>query len=246
MAGMRLIEKDRENSRWQTFTGILFKWEKMSVCCSLADLFLSYTHSNCHLVCIPGYKHIYNHRVGWNRGGVLILISNELTSRRCDDLCLNEATIECCCAEIKLPKQNLLVSSIYRPPNTSAPAFNIKFEKLVTQIQKKQSSCIVGLDHNLDLIKSHQYWPTQDFLQTVLHHGLIPCVTRPTRITNTSATLIDNIIVSRDIYNAFEMGIKIVATDHWRAKLWLEYITQNRQCEWIVPTVTLEANRCTR
>ena len=40
MAGMHQGEKDIENSRWQTFTGILFQWEKMSVCCSLADPFL--------------------------------------------------------------------------------------------------------------------------------------------------------------------------------------------------------------
>ena len=135
------------------------------------------TNSNCHLVCIPGYKHIYNHRTGRNGGGVSILISNELTSRRCDDLCLNEATLECCCAEIKLPKQKLLVSSIYHPPNISAPSFNIKFEKLFPQMMKKQSSCIIGSDHNLDLIKSQQHRPTQDFLENVLHHGLIPCVT---------------------------------------------------------------------
>ena len=38
---MHQIEKDREISRWQTFTGILFQWEKMSMFCSLADPFLS-------------------------------------------------------------------------------------------------------------------------------------------------------------------------------------------------------------
>ena len=39
MAGMRIYEKDRENSRRQTFTGIRSQW-KMSLCCCLANLFL--------------------------------------------------------------------------------------------------------------------------------------------------------------------------------------------------------------
>ena len=40
MVGTHLYEKDRENSKRQTFTGIHPQWRKMSTHCCLADLFL--------------------------------------------------------------------------------------------------------------------------------------------------------------------------------------------------------------
>ena len=109
--------------------------------------------------------------------------------------------------EIKLLKQKLLVSSIYRPPNTNTLTFSSNFEKLLKNMTKTKYGCIVGLDHNLDLLKSSNHHPTQLFLENVLQYGLIPCITHPTRITKSSATLIDNIIVSRDIYNNTRSGI---------------------------------------
>ena len=63
--------------------------------------------------------------------------------------------------------------------------------------KEKPKGIIIGLDHNLDFLKADKHHATNDFIQSNLDFGLIPTVTRPTRITNTSATLIDNIIVSQ-------------------------------------------------
>ena len=68
---------------------------------------------------------------------------------------------------------------------------------------------MIGLDHNLDLLKTDKHKPTQTFLESVLENSYIPCITRPTRNTHSSATLIDNILVSRDIYNNITSGIDI-------------------------------------
>ena len=62
------------------------------------------------------------------------------------------------------------------------------------------------MDHNLDLLKSYLNQPTNDFMDLNLDKELIPCITKPTRITNNSATLIDNILISRSLqqnYNSF-------------------------------------------
>ena len=61
--------------------------------------------------------------------------------------------------------------------------------------KEKPKGIIIGLDHNLDFLKADKHHATNDFIQNNLDFGLIPTITRPTRITNTSATLIDNIIV---------------------------------------------------
>ena len=48
------------------------------------------------------------------------------------------------------------------------------------------------MDHNLDLLKSHIHKKTQELLNLSLDLDLFPVITRPTRITHTSATLIDS------------------------------------------------------
>ena len=58
---------------------------------------------------------------------------------------------------------------------------------------------VIGIDQNLDLLKSHEHNQTQNFLETNLDHNLLPTVTWLTRITMHTATLIDNIYISNGL-----------------------------------------------
>ena len=58
---------------------------------------------------------------------------------------------------------------------------------------------IIGIDQNLDLLKTHIHHQTQQFLKNNLDHNLLPAITRPTRITRSSVILIDNIYISIDL-----------------------------------------------
>ena len=174
------------------------------------------TQSNKHLVNILGYRHYMQHHTGKKGGGVSLLISNELTSQKCENLCHNESYLECCTIEVKLPLLKLIVSSVYRPSNTDSNSFNRLFDKLLNSICKKSNNSLIGLDHNLDLLKSHSHKPTHSFLENTLDNAHVPIITRPTRITKSSATLIDNLPVSRDIYNNVCCGIAISnLSDHF-------------------------------
>ena len=51
------------------------------------------------------------------------------------------------------------------------------------------------MDHNLDLLKNHLHNNTQEFININYDCDLFPVITKPTRITHTSATLIDNIFL---------------------------------------------------
>ena len=75
-----------------------------------------------------------------------------------------------------------------------------EYRRLLNSLKKHKShEIIIGLDHNLDLLKSHLSQPTNEFMELNLDRELIPCITKPTRITNNSATLIDNILISRSL-----------------------------------------------
>ena len=52
------------------------------------------------------------------------------------------------------------------------------------------------MDHNLDLIKHAQHESTEVFINSMLENSSFPCITQPTRVTQTSSTLIDNIFVN--------------------------------------------------
>ena len=73
----------------------------------------------------------------------------------------------------------------------------------------KNSTLVIGLDHNMDFLKSTNHVNTQNFLEIILENNLIPTITRPTRITQTSATLIDNILVSSEQIGSIRSSICI-------------------------------------
>ena len=99
-------------------------------------------------------------------------------------------------AEIVLKKNKLLVRSLYRAPNTDQSKFLNDYKNFIDVLTKNSDyKIILGMDHNLDLLKSHIHKKTQQFLNLNLDLDLFPVITRLTRITHTSATLIDKIFL---------------------------------------------------
>ena len=91
---------------------------------------------------------------------------------------------------------------MYRPPNTSEKEFIKNYKKFLSKfISIQLDNLIIGLDHTMDFLKSHIHTPTKDFIELNLEHSLLPAITKPTRITRSTATLIDNIILGRTYQN---------------------------------------------
>ena len=65
------------------------------------------------------------------------------------------------------------------------------------------------MDHNLDFLKSYTHENTQNFINYNLESDLFPVIIRPTRITHSSATLIDNIFVESKLTGRFTSKILI-------------------------------------
>ena len=61
----------------------------------------------------------------------------------------------------------------------------------------------------MDFLKASRHTNTQKFLEYNLEINLLPVITKPTRITDTSATLIDNILISSKLQQAYHSGIII-------------------------------------
>ena len=100
---------------------------------------------------------------------------------------------------------------MYKCPNTDSAHLIKSTEDIVTKTRcnknKKQPELIIGMDHNLDLLKGQTHQPTRQFINKTNNLNLLPTITRPSRITSHSATLIDNIYVSEELHHNFESVI---------------------------------------
>ena len=99
---------------------------------------------------------------------------------------------------------------------------------------------MIGLDHNLDLLKNSTHSLTQQFLKATLDAHLIPVITKPTRVTHCSATLIDNILIKSDHCETHRGNIIITnISDHYPSIVTLDSLnlasveTQEIKCRKI-------------
>ena len=172
---------------------------------------------------IPNYRLFGNVRSNKLGGGTGILVHKTLRSRIRKDLEIDTKTFEHTVIEIKTENSNLLVVSGYRPPNSNTKEFLSEYKQAVKTWQKlKHHELIVGLDHNLDFLKSEKHPNTQSFLEFNLDSDLMPTITRPTRVTQKSATLIDNVFISKKLQNNFASSILIDdISDHFPSIVFL-------------------------
>ena len=55
---------------------------------------------------------------------------------------------------------------------------------------------LIAGDFNLNFLKHTSHVPTSDFLNLLMSYNFMPTICQPTRITEFSSTLIDNIFVN--------------------------------------------------
>ena len=94
-----------------------------------------------------------------------------------------------------LSVKEIIVGVIYRPPNTDFDVFYDSFSDILVKINaEKRPTYLLG-DFNIDLLKYNKNQKTQKFLNLLLSNGFYPRIDKPTRITDSTATLIDNILL---------------------------------------------------
>ena len=176
--------------------------------CTINETWLK--KDNKHLLKLHDYICVTQEHKTGKGGGVGIAISKNLKFHRREDLenCLE--MLEVCIIELLGRKRKVLIASVYRAPNSNDKEFSNGLRKLI-EMCKNECNCeiIIGLDHNYDLLKSHTHRATQDLIDLLLNSDLWPVITKPTRITKNSATLIDNILVSPNIYGSYQCSIML-------------------------------------
>ena len=182
------------------------------------------------MVQIPNYQFIGKHRTNEKGGGVGLLVHDDLQYRVRNDIKLeNDSELEYQFIELKSRKRNILVGSMYRPPQSKEKEFIKDYKALIETIgHQKDREIVIGIDHNMDLLKASKHTNTQNFLDYNLEINMLPAITKPTRITDTSATLIDNIFISSKLQHDYTSGLIISdMSDHLPTVVKLQNVKQD-------------------
>ena len=160
----------------------------------------------CDLYSLTEYSFVEQHRSNKCGGGVGIFLKNHLNYSKRNDLNVFNESCESLFVEIdrtKLIKEkNIVIGVIYQPPNTEISHFIEIMKDIMEKIKNENKICYLVGDYNINLINVDSHNLTSEFNEIMYSGGFIPLITRPTRVTHTSATLIDNIysnqILDRD------------------------------------------------
>ena len=125
----------------------------------------TWQNKNNPLLSLPGYDYVFKTRTHKLGGGVGIFISNRLRYKHRRDLEQNLTTFEHCIIEIELKNQKLIVGSGYRAPGNSQVQFLNEYGALLENMSNCSIPILIGMDHNLDLLKENKHNPTKLFTE---------------------------------------------------------------------------------
>ena len=97
--------------------------------------------------------------------------------------------------EIKTNNNTFIIGSIYKPPNSNIDSFNDELLSILNSTSREIKNSIIMGDFNLNLINTNSR-QVNDFTNNTYATGFYPTISKPTRIANHSATIIDNIFTN--------------------------------------------------
>ena len=117
---------------------------------------------------------------------------------------INNDIIETVCIEIDAKQFNsskdILACVIYRPPDTNMQSFNLSLSDFLRKMNPNKKTCYIMGDFNVNLLNCENHIPSSEFLELFYSNNFFPLINKPTRVSTSSATLIDNIFYN-DIEN---------------------------------------------
>ena len=147
------------------------------------------------------YNMVFTSRSDKRGGGVVLYVRQDLNFVKKNDFCSSISNVlESVTLEIVLENdKNVIISCIYRTPGTDVDTFTDYIERLLKSIKNGKSIYLCG-DINIDLLRYNNHQVTKEFIDLLFSYGLYPIISKPTRVTSLTATVIDNIFTN-NVFN---------------------------------------------
>lgn len=162
---------------------------------------------------LPQYNAVHFCIKNRRGGGVSVFIHEDFEFIERKDLSIYFTETEAEAVFIEISKfccfggQTIVIGCIYRPPDNDVDIFNEALSSTLEMISAKNKTCIHLGDYNIYLLK-HELNSSVDFLNTLYTYHFYPVIHKPTRITRSFATLIDNILTNYFV-NSITSGVML-------------------------------------
>ena len=176
------------------------------------------------LYSIPNYKLIFNSR-NTRGGGLLLAINDEIKFEKLEDFCLMLDHIETLFVKIFIDNQSYVIGTVYRPPNSNIIQFFESYRYLLEHI--KDEKCYLSGDYNLDLLQYDKKPNVRTFVDLSMEFCFLPLISKPTRVTDHSATLIDHFWTNNLVEEVASGVLLSDASDHFAPFIWMNSPSTN-------------------
>lgn len=152
-----------------------------------------------HLCIIPGYQLFHCSRKESRGGGVAIYVADSEDFSLVGNCTFSiEGICDIITIKCNVPQLNknvpTFISCVYRKPTSDYEAFMNRLSTVINNVEN--NPCLLAGDYNYDIIKYNTNEQANNFLNHLCSHSFNPLMLRPTRLTSTSHTLIDNIFIN--------------------------------------------------
>ena len=156
---------------------------------------------NLTLYNIECYISLHTTRIDKHGGDVVLYINSNYKSNKINHLSYSNSFIDYITVEIELSITNIIISSIYRHRSLKKDSYLClnTFIEFFSQFKNKQ--IILCGDFNIDLLDDNIH--TNNFLNTLQLNNLFQSINNPTRITDKTTKLIDNIFYNGNVSNIY-------------------------------------------
>ena len=91
---------------------------------------------------------------------------------------------------------NIVIGFIYHMPNSSVDVFDDRISDILNVLQRECKLCYLLGDLDIDFLKAEDHRATDELLDVLYCCNVFPLITKPTRVTSTTASLIDHILTN--------------------------------------------------
>lgn len=193
---------------------LLASLEKKFTAIGISETWLS-VNKKSDMYHIDGYNFVQINRENKRGGGVGIYIDNNFDYLIRSDISNNTSEFQSIFIELlSNEKRCIIIGCIYRVPGSNIDTFLDKLNNILEKINNRNSDIFIMGDFNLNLLNIDSHDKTNEFLESMYSSSLYPLISKPSRITPNSATLIDNIFCNC-LDSTFNTGLLIAdVSDH--------------------------------
>jgi hypothetical protein len=170
---------------------------------------------------IPGYNLFFKCRENGNGGGVGCYLKSDYVCNVIEDKkFFVENTFEALAIKVEIPNiKKFIVVSLYRPPNNTAESmenFFQSFNYLCEKLGNFNLPIYIFTDSNINLLNTGDGLYPNILFDTSISNGFMQIISKCTRMSADSKTLIDQIFTSHDLSNVSKSGVIIDSfSDHF-------------------------------